>query len=109
VSTRVCTFLCYWPQDLTDRERLGLHAEIKALQGRLGLSYKDAAHRLYIAEIEKLNMTKRGYKAFSSLQSHVESRLLAAHVVPSEIETDSRPRPDADADADADADSHTPT
>ncbi|KAF8799523.1 hypothetical protein BYT27DRAFT_7120466, partial [Phlegmacium glaucopus] len=29
---------------LTDRECLGLHAEIKSLQERLGISYKDASH-----------------------------------------------------------------
>ncbi|KAJ3576367.1 hypothetical protein NP233_g455 [Leucocoprinus birnbaumii] len=38
---------------LTDRERLALHAEIKALQTRYGLSYKDAGHRLYLAEARK--------------------------------------------------------
>jgi len=73
------------------------------LQARLGLSYKDAAHRLYIAEIEKLNMSKRGYKAFSSLRSHAETSLAGAHVVPSGTQTESRPRHDADADADADS------
>jgi len=54
-------------------------------------------------------MSKRGYKALSSLQSHVERSLSGARVVPSETETDSGPRHDADADADADADSRTPT
>ena len=31
-----------------------LHAEVKALQEQYGISYKDAAHRLYHAEILKL-------------------------------------------------------
>lgn len=31
-----------------------LHAEVKALQDRLGIAYKDASHRLYMAEIAKL-------------------------------------------------------
>lgn len=75
MSIYVRTFSGYWLQDLTDRERLSLHVEIKALQERLGLSYKDAAHQLYIAEVEKLNMSKTGYKAFSSLREHVESSL----------------------------------
>ena len=35
-----------------------LHREIKALQSRLGISYKDAAHRLYVGEIDKLKNKK---------------------------------------------------
>ena len=31
-----------------------LHAEVKALQQQYGISYKDAAHRLYHSEITKL-------------------------------------------------------
>jgi hypothetical protein len=33
---------------------LSLHAEIKALQELYGISYKDAAHRLYHAELQTL-------------------------------------------------------
>jgi hypothetical protein len=39
---------------LTDRELLSCHAEVKALQNKLGTSYKDASHCLYMAEVEKL-------------------------------------------------------
>ncbi|KAF9521253.1 hypothetical protein CPB83DRAFT_900935 [Crepidotus variabilis] len=35
---------------LTERELLMLHAEVLALQQQLGISYKDAAHRLYLGE-----------------------------------------------------------
>ncbi|KAF8812718.1 hypothetical protein BYT27DRAFT_7207558 [Phlegmacium glaucopus] len=49
---------------LTDRECLGLHAEIKSLQERLGISYKDASHRLYMSELEKLKAEKDASKAF---------------------------------------------
>jgi hypothetical protein len=40
---------------LTQRELLGLHAEVKVLQDQYGISYKDAAHRLYHAEILKVS------------------------------------------------------
>ena len=33
-----------------------LHADVMSLTQQLGLSYKDAAHRLYSAEIERLKM-----------------------------------------------------
>lgn len=69
-------------QDLTDRERLTLHAEVKALQARLGISYKDAAHRLYMAEVEKLNVNKRAHKALSTLRSHVELSLKGEDMCP---------------------------
>jgi hypothetical protein len=39
---------------LSQRELLGLHAEVKALQKQYGISYKDAAHRLYHAELQTL-------------------------------------------------------
>jgi hypothetical protein len=41
-------------QALTQRELLNLHAEVKTLQFQHGLSYKDAAHRLYHAEVQKV-------------------------------------------------------
>jgi len=41
-------------QTLTDRELLGCHAEVKALQNNLGTSYKDASHCLFMAEVEML-------------------------------------------------------
>ena len=36
---------------LSEREALIIHAEIKALKDRFGLSYKDSTHRLYMAEV----------------------------------------------------------
>ena len=38
------------------------------LQERLGISYKDAAHRLYMAELEKVKMDQKMFKAFASLE-----------------------------------------
>ncbi|KAH9957157.1 hypothetical protein BGW80DRAFT_1565487 [Lactifluus volemus] len=38
----------------TERELLLYHGEVKALQEMHGISYKDAAHRLYHSEVKKL-------------------------------------------------------
>ena len=39
---------------LTGHELMGVQAEILDLRERLGISYKDAAHRLYMAELERV-------------------------------------------------------
>jgi len=39
-----------------------------SLQNRLGISYKDASHRLYMAEIEKLKADRKIFKAFVTLK-----------------------------------------
>ncbi|KAH9481626.1 hypothetical protein JR316_0006153 [Psilocybe cubensis] len=51
---------------LTDHEMLALHSEVQALKQSLGISYKDAAHRLYMAEVAKLKVadTDRRYHAY---------------------------------------------
>jgi len=48
-----------------------VHAEVLALQQTLGISYKDASHRLYIAEVEKLKVADEKYKAFDSLDKRI--------------------------------------
>jgi len=48
-----------------------LHAEVLALQETLGISYKDASHRLYLAELEKLKVADEKYKAFKNLASRL--------------------------------------
>ncbi|KAF8802832.1 hypothetical protein BYT27DRAFT_7215051 [Phlegmacium glaucopus] len=60
---------------LTDRECLGLHAEIQSLQERLGISYKDASHQLYMAKLEKLTVEQDAFKAFSNLKIRVKNAL----------------------------------
>jgi len=70
-----CAVLSNQPQDLTDHKRLTLHTEIKVLQASLSITYKDAAHRLYMAEVTKLNISKRAYKAFEAVRLHAESAL----------------------------------
>jgi hypothetical protein len=60
---------------LTDRELIGFHAEVKALQERLGISYKDASHRLYMAEVEKLKANETSRKLCVSLKSRTDQAL----------------------------------
>ncbi|KAF8806065.1 hypothetical protein BYT27DRAFT_7212358 [Phlegmacium glaucopus] len=63
----------------SDRERLSAHAEVLALQEQLSLSYKDAAHRLYMAELERMKSDERMYKAFANLQAFTEYTLGSAY------------------------------
>jgi hypothetical protein len=53
---------------MTDRKMMGLHAEILALRDTLGISYKDACHRLYMTECEKLKKDERMQKTFLNLR-----------------------------------------
>jgi hypothetical protein len=63
-------------QTLSDREALSLHSEIKALQDRLGLSYKDAAHRLYMSEVEKLRSEKHAARAMKSIRTRIDNTIV---------------------------------
>ena len=56
-------------QGASDRERLSAHSEVVALQQRLGISYKDASHRLYMAELEKVKRDQYIYKSFTILEN----------------------------------------
>jgi predicted transcriptional regulator len=60
---------------LSQREALGLHSEVKALQQVLGISYKDACHRLYMAEVEKLKREGSTHSALVSLKSRLDDIL----------------------------------
>ena len=46
-------------------------AEVLALQQRLGISYKDASHWLYIIELEKLKVAEASHKAFKDLDMQI--------------------------------------
>ncbi|KAF8809687.1 hypothetical protein BYT27DRAFT_7254402 [Phlegmacium glaucopus] len=63
----------------SDWERLSAHAEVLALQERLGISYKDASHRLYMAELERLKSDEKMHKAFANLQVLTEQALERAY------------------------------
>jgi len=62
-------------KELSEREWLALHAEIKALQQRFGLSYKDAGHRLYLAEMARLKETDKAHKALVAIRQKIDRTL----------------------------------
>ena len=59
---------------------------VLALQHRLGLSYKDAAHRLYMAELERVKRDKMMFSAFSDLEKSTKKTLEMALTSLGEIE-----------------------
>ncbi|KAF8808213.1 hypothetical protein BYT27DRAFT_7256725 [Phlegmacium glaucopus] len=63
----------------SDRECLSAHAEVLALQDRLGISYKDASHCLYMIELERLKSDEKMHKAFANLQVSTEQALKRAY------------------------------
>lgn len=60
---------------MSEQEAFGLHAEVLALQHKLGISYKDASHRLYMAELERLKAADAAHKAFTNLDTRIEKYL----------------------------------
>lgn len=50
-----------------------------ALQDRLGISYKDAAHRLYMAEVERMKVDEKMHKAFTNAQISSQQALQRAY------------------------------
>lgn len=55
---------------------LNLHAEVIALQKRYGLSYKDAAHRLYMAEVEKIKIEKRYEFGYTKIRETIDNTIV---------------------------------
>lgn len=45
------------------------------MQERLGISYKDASHRLYMAEMERLKADEQAFKAFTTLEIRTKKAL----------------------------------
>ena len=76
-----------------------LHAEVLALQEMLGISYKDASHHLYLAELEKLKVADEKHKAFKNLGHHL-GRVIDG------INEDFIQGPDNGSDPDADTTAH---
>jgi hypothetical protein len=58
-----------------------LHAEIKALQATLGISYKDAAHRLFMAKTEQVKKASSAAQAFSGLRNQIRN-IIDEEIVP---------------------------
>ena len=48
---------------------------VKALQKQLNISYKDVSHRLYMAEVEKLEQQELTLKRLASLKERMEKSL----------------------------------
>jgi hypothetical protein len=65
----------------SERERHLLHAEIKALQDTLGISYKDAAHRLFLAEVERVKKADSAQKSFAAIRHSLQS-LVTSDILP---------------------------
>jgi len=63
-------------QALSDREALTLHSKVKALQELLGISYKDAAHCLYMAEVEHLKVQQEAEMAFTKFKEQIDKTIL---------------------------------
>lgn len=64
-------------QGPSPREQHLLHAEVKALQNTLGISYKDAAHRLFMTEGERVMKADSAAKAFSALRLQIRDTVNA--------------------------------
>lgn len=73
-------------QGSSDRERLSAHADVLALQERLGISYKDSAHRLYMAELERMKSDEKMHKAFANIQLSTQQALERAYNLIREVE-----------------------
>ena len=55
---------------------MSLHAEVLALQKKFGLSYKDAAHRLYMAEVAKIKTEKQAELAMTNIQENIDKTII---------------------------------
>ena len=62
-------------QGLSQRERHLLHVEVIALQETLGISYKDAAHRLFMAEVERIKKADSAAKNFGAVRQSMASMI----------------------------------
>ena len=59
----------------SDREALYLHGQILSMQERLGLSYKDAAHWLYLAEVARLEVEQEAMNGIEGIQERVDNAI----------------------------------
>ena len=61
---------------MSDQESLSLHAKVLALQKTLGLSYKDATHRLYMSEVEKMKAEKQAGYSFTKIRETIDNTII---------------------------------
>jgi hypothetical protein len=66
---------------------MALHAEVKAIQDEFGLSYKDSAHRLYLAEVACLKTLDRAHRAFAAVRQRID-KVMDHEIVPVMTEMD---------------------
>ena len=93
---------------MTDRKLLGLHAKIMSLRETLGISYKDASHRLYMAEWEKLKTDARTQKAFNLLTTRTKKTIEKLQTSLGQLGIAEKPIPDPNSSANADTLPNTP-
>jgi hypothetical protein len=55
---------------------------VKALQDTLGISYKDATHRLFLTEVEHVKKSDLAAKLFSAIRTSLESLVTADIITP---------------------------
>ena len=67
ISQPFITFL----QELSDREHLILHAEILAIMSQLHIRYKDAAHQLYMREMDKLKSKRQTERRYKNIKEQI--------------------------------------
>ena len=84
---------------MTEREMMGLHAKVLALRDKLGISYKDACHRLYMTEYEKLIIDARVQKTFSNFKTRACRAVVDFQTRLGQLEGEVEVTPVADADA----------
>lgn len=60
---------------------MGLHAEIVELRDQLGISYKDAAHRLYMAELERVKKTDASARFAAAIEERLQL-IIAEDIAP---------------------------
>lgn len=73
MAPRPLFLLILYPQNLSHRELLILHAEIKALQYQYGLSYKDATHRLYETEAKTISLHDYTYECLWDMNERMDT------------------------------------
>ena len=70
------------PKGYSEREKLLAHAEIRSLQQSLGISYKDAAHRLFMAEVERIKKADSSAKCFEEVRRPLDNVVICNIITP---------------------------
>jgi hypothetical protein len=65
---------------------MSAHAKVLGLQERLGISYKDACHCLYMGEVGKLKAEEKMHKAIANVQISTQQALERAYKSIMELE-----------------------